>query len=84
MNVTSSLYLLLLWLVCGFTFLPFSVLMFDLLIIDRRTGMPLNIKPRKDSQGFEIVDDYFPDSGLFHNPPFHNPILAIIIILLCM
>lgn len=46
--------------------------MFDLLIVDRRTGIPFNIKPRKDSQGFEIVDDYFPDSGLFH-----NPILAI-------
>ena len=56
-------------------FLPFSVLMFDLLIVDRRTGIPFNIKPRKDSQGFEIVDDYFPDSGLFD-----NPILAI----LCM
>ena len=50
----------------------------DLHIVDRRTGMPLNIKPRKDSQGFEIVDDYFPDSGLFHNPPFHNPVLAIV------
>ena len=25
--------------------------------------MPFNINPRKDSHGFEIVDDYFPDSG---------------------
>ena len=29
----------------------------------RRTGVPLNIKARKDSHGFENIDDYFPDSG---------------------
>ncbi|XP_068675831.1 centromere protein C-like isoform X3 [Montipora foliosa] len=30
--------------------------------IGRRTGIPLNIKARKDSNGFENIDDYFPDS----------------------
>ncbi|XP_074612007.1 uncharacterized protein LOC141866407 isoform X2 [Acropora palmata] len=30
--------------------------------IGRRTGIPLKIKARKDSNGFENVDDYFPDS----------------------
>lgn len=29
----------------------------------RRTGVPLNIKARKDSHGFDNIDDYFPDSG---------------------
>ena len=29
----------------------------------RRTGVPLNIKARKDSHGFENINDYFPDSG---------------------
>ena len=38
--------------------------------VDRRTGIPLNINPRKDSKGFENVDDYFPDSGLFHTYGF--------------
>ena len=35
----------------------------NLLLHFRRTGIPLNIKARKDSNGFENVDDYFPDSG---------------------
>ncbi|XP_078352857.1 uncharacterized protein LOC144637673 isoform X2 [Oculina patagonica] len=30
--------------------------------IGRRTGVPLNIKARKDSHGFDNIDDYFPDS----------------------
>lgn len=29
----------------------------------RRTGVPLNIRARKDSNGFDNIDDYFPDSG---------------------
>ena len=29
----------------------------------RRTGVPLNIKARKDSFGFENIDDYFLYSG---------------------
>ena len=29
----------------------------------RRTGVPLNINARKDSNGFENIDDYFLYSG---------------------
>ncbi|KAJ7330610.1 hypothetical protein OS493_022225 [Desmophyllum pertusum] len=31
-------------------------------LIGRRTGVPLNINARKDSHGFDNIDDYFPDS----------------------
>lgn len=34
--------------------------------IKRRTGLPLKINPRKDSKGFEFVEDYFPDPGLLN------------------
>ena len=34
-------------------------------IYHRRTGVPLNIDARKDSFGFDNIDDYFPDSGIF-------------------
>ena len=41
--------------------------MYFLVILDvisyRRTGVPLNIKARKDSFGFENIDDYFLYSG---------------------
>ena len=41
--------------------------MYLLVIFDvisyRRTGVPLNIKARKDSFGFENIDDYFLYSG---------------------
>ena len=33
-------------------------------IYHRRTGVPLNIDARKDSFGFDNIDDYFPDSGI--------------------
>ena len=46
----------------------YSVIILNVLIVFnviscRRTGVPLNIKARKDSHGFENIDDYFPDSG---------------------
>ena len=44
----------------------------------RRTGVPLNIKARKDSHGFDNIDDYFPDSGAVIT------IIIIIIILLLL
>lgn len=40
-----------------------NVLIIFNVISCRRTGVPLNINARKDSHGFENVDDYFPDSG---------------------
>ena len=41
----------------------FNVLILFNAISCRRTGVPLNIKARKDSHGFDNIDDYFPDSG---------------------
>ena len=40
------------------------------LVFNRRTGKMLSINPRKDSKGFDNVDDYFPDSG-WNNSSFN-------------
>ena len=41
------------------------------LVVNRRTGKILSINPRKDSKGFDNVDDYFPESG-WNNSSFNS------------
>ena len=31
----------------------------------RRTGNVIEINARKDSHGFELIEDYFPDSSMY-------------------
>ena len=43
----------------------------------RRTGVPLNIRARKDSNGFDNIDDYFPDSGkIAYDLNFHGNVVV--------
>lgn len=41
------------------------------LLFHRRTGVVIKTDVRKDSDGFEVFDDYFSDSGEFQCLQYH-------------
>jgi hypothetical protein len=41
-----------------------SDIIITIFIVFRRTGAVIEINARKDSHGFDLVEDYFPDSSM--------------------